>query len=189
MVFSGGVQMTSFMGFTEAAQLYARYSAVVDAMEKAFHESVNQFLDFSRDQIRQQVQPAKLQESRSDAARNWWLADNDEDMDAYPRGYVDPRSPRIVDPGELSLFVFAPRASEEQRRRFANIANQSRFRSFCKRGSGGPYFLFTAVIKYPEQENPADRVASIIADILVALNEIVLAPEPEQHTLFDKVKK
>src|SRR5208282_3569723 len=81
-------------------------------------------------------------------------------------------APEIVDPGEITLYVEAPKASPAQLRALKTIASKEEFRSFCEvmKGEPGPYKLFNATIKYADKE-PVQQVSSVAAKLLLALNE------------------
>jgi len=164
--------MSTFQGFTEAARLYAANYRVVEAMEKAFRESVDAFLNSLRDEIGQQVRPATLQEKQTEGYRYWWLAQDNADKDAHPQLWLKADEARIVSPGELISWAVAPRASDSQLPEFTKLATTW---NFCRPASGGRWSLFTVVLQYP-QEDPVGHTASAIASVLKGLQAIEETP-------------
>lgn len=139
-------------------------------MHEIFKQNVDEFLDSVRDRVRQLVGSPSLQERQTAGYRYWWLADNDEDKDAYPQLWFETRSAEIVNPGKLNLTAVAPSASSDQLRRVPGVAKQPALRDYCKPGGGGKWSLFTVLISYGE-ESPIEIVAKPLADILVAMRE------------------
>jgi len=161
--------MSGSVKFSEAARLYAEYSHVVDRMYKAFRQSVEDFLDGLQEEIRRLMAPAKLQERKGDRSRYWWLADNDQDKDAYPQVWLDTRPATIVDPGELQLTAVAPRATPEQLPSLTSVRILPQIANYSKPASGGPWSLFTLTVPCREGE-PLENVAKPIVEVLLALH-------------------
>ena len=161
--------MSGSVKFSEAARLYAEYSHVVDLMYEAFRQSVEDFLDGLGDEIRRLVAPAKLQGRQGDGSRYWWLADDDQDKDAYPQVWLDTRPATIVVPGELQLTAIAPRATPEQLRSLKSVRIQPQIVNYSKPASGGPWSLFSLTVPCREEE-PLENVARPIVEVLLALH-------------------
>lgn len=158
-----------FDSFSEASRLYAQNYPVIEVIKSEFERDVNAFLDAVREEISLAVS-GRLSEKVTKGYRYWWVGE-EKDKDLYPQFWLESGSTETVYPGAVKLTAIAPAASQDQLRAFAQVATRPEFTAICRPGLGGPWSLFTAVIKY-EDEHPVQRVSSITARLLSALNDL-----------------
>jgi hypothetical protein len=163
--------------FSEAAKLYAGNAAIVEEMQRLCQVSIDEFLGRVLDAAKALVPPGELhQTTTAQGYQYWWLATDDLHRDQHPQIYFNSRLPAIVTPGRIELTAIAPNGSPELRQRLAGIASRPEFASYCKKGPGARWSLFTASIAYPEQ-NSIEHAAQPIADLLLAMRQVEVAAD------------
>jgi hypothetical protein len=155
--------------FSETTRLYAKNYSIIEAVKGEFERDVAAFLDKVYKTMRSET-TSRLSEEARGLTRSWWIGEPEEENCPYL--WLSGSAPEIVDPGEITLRVFAEEASPAQLRALQDVANREEFRSFCEvaKGEAGPWNLFSATIKYTDKE-PVQQVSSIAAKLLLALNE------------------
>jgi hypothetical protein len=159
-----------FKSFSETSRLYAQNYSVIEAVKAEFQKDVDTFLD----SVYEEIQTATAGKSRQEIAkarnRSWWIEGRDKD--SYPYLWVWGSAPGIVYPGEVELQACAPNASPGQLRALKDVASRQEFSRICEGGTGkpGPYSLFTATIKYGD-EDPVQHVSRVAASLILALND------------------
>jgi hypothetical protein len=159
-----------FNSFSETSRLYAQNYSVIEAVKGEFQKDVDAFLDA----VYEKIQSATSGKSRQDIAkarnRSWWIGGPNKDN--YPFLWLSGSEPGIVHPGEVVLQACASNASADQLRALKNVASRQEFSPICEaaKGEPGPYSLFTATIKYGD-EDPVRHVSRVAASLLVALND------------------
>lgn len=156
-----------FESFSEAAKLYAKNYSVIKAVRTEFEQDIDAFLDCVRDEIRLAI-PEGFCEKVTPTYRYWWIGE-EKHRDRFPQFWLEKTRPEIVIPGQLKLTAIAPEASSEQVQRLIAIAEKPEFNAVCKKAFGGKWSLFTAIIKYGDEE-PVQCVSQITASLLTDLN-------------------
>jgi hypothetical protein len=170
--------MSTFRGFDKATVLFAENWGVVTAMETHFRANVNEFFDAVRDQVRQNVGEAGLEEKVTQQGYRYWSLTGDGRKKGRPHLLLgnETELPRVVRPGVLLLWATAPDASKEQLARLAEVRLQPDLAPYCEKASGGPYSLFKVKARCTD-ENAASVVADLVTAVLKALAEAA-SPKP-----------
>jgi hypothetical protein len=160
-----------FNGFSEAAQLFAKNYAVIETIRGEFERDINVFLDAVREELSESTS-GKLAEKITKGYRYWWIGkEDDKDKDKRPQLWLEAAKAETVYPGEVKLTAIAPAASPDQLQALAAVAKRPEFSDTCQPASGGPYSLFTVIVKYGT-DDPVQRVANVTARLLLTLNDV-----------------
>lgn len=157
--------------FSETTRLYAKNYSIIEAAKGEFQKDVTAFLNKVYEKIGSET-TCKLSQQIGKQAGNrcWWIGEPQEENCPYL--WVSSSAPEIVDPGEITLHVYAEKASPNQLRALKGVASRGEFRSICEvtKGEPGPFKLFTVTVKYADKE-PVHQVSSIVTKLLLALKE------------------
>jgi hypothetical protein len=157
--------------FSETTRLYAKNYSIIEAAKGEFQRDVAAFLNKVYEKMRSET-TCKLSQLIGKQAGNrcWWIGAAQEENCPYL--WLSGSAPEIVDPGEITLHVYAEKASPDQLRALKGVASNEEFRSICevRKGEPGPFKLFSATIRYADKE-PVQQVSSIVTKLLLALNE------------------
>jgi len=157
--------------FSETTRLYAKNYSIIEAAKGEFQKDVDAFLDKVYEKMGSATSCRLSQQiAKQSGNRCWWIGERDEENCPYL--WLSGSAPEIVDPGEITLHVYAEKASPPQLRALKGVASRQEFLSICEveKGEPGPFKLFSATIRYADQE-PVQQVSSIAAKLLLALNE------------------
>ena len=157
--------------FSETSRLYAQNYKLLEAVKGEFEKDVDALLASVYGKIESATAGRSRQSIVKARNRYWWIGG--EDMEDCPYLWLSGSEPEIVVPGEIALQVCAPDGSTGQLRALRNLASKEEFSSISEpaKGDPGPFSLFTATIKYGDDVDPVQRVSSIAAKLLLAMND------------------
>jgi hypothetical protein len=157
--------MSDFKGFSEAARLYAENAAVVEAMHRAFTESVRQFLDYLSGEVNRLLAPERLSESAKGKYRYWRIGEAHSDSNREPCFFFNQDLPDLIVPGELWFGVGADQVTEDQLTRMHALADDPDLKPYVEGHSRYKWNVLSGKVPYP-RDNPVEVVAPVLATIL-----------------------
>ncbi len=157
--------MSSFQAFGEAARLYAENVNVVTAMRKAMETDLLEFVNYLREEVEQLIQPSELHENMTPKWCTWYLEEG------KPWVGFEHLSPSIVVPGELKLYVNAPKnRTPKQKARILALARLQELEQLGVKQSKDGLSLLTTIINY-STGNPIPVVSPVIATLLPKITD------------------
>jgi hypothetical protein len=182
-----------FQKFSEAARLYAKYSAVVDEMYDAYTADILAFVNALRDQTQLQVRKGKIAEEGKNSYRAWWLDEDDSDDDDevtdddttegeaedVPYIYFSMQDPKIVTPGILAVEAHADGALEPYRQQIASALSKIELPPSCKKTARVGNALLAVAISYGDADDPVKLASEPVLAILATLDEAYRKLQPK----------
>jgi hypothetical protein len=163
--------MSEVVRFSDAAQLYAEYAAVVELMRREFVQSISSFLDSIVAELRPMVLPEILHEKQTGASyRYWWLANQATDMESHPLLWFEASQPAIVSSCRLTVTACAPSATAQELASYITVSKEPPLAPYCKSAAGRRWSLFFFTVSYADGD-PIEHVAEPISCLLLALRE------------------
>jgi hypothetical protein len=181
-----------FQKFSEAARLYAKYSAVVDEMYDAYTADILAFVNALRDQTQLQVRKGKIAEGGK-TYRVWWLdeddsGDDDEvtdddttegEAEEVPYIWFSIQDPKIVTPGILAVEAHADGALEPYRQQIASALSKIELPPTCKKPARVGNALWAVAISYGDADDPVKVASAPVLAILATLDEAYRKLQPK----------
>jgi hypothetical protein len=158
----------NFKQFGDAAHLYARYTRVIDEVERIFQADVAAFLAAVRRRMQADLTDLKIEEKEGGQYLSWWIEAADTDPDAeVPYVWIERRSTDIVEPGILTVIAQVDKATDAANRHLKTVKSSLSLPSHC---TVLDRQLFGLTIQYGN-ENPVEACAGPVLAVLKALHE------------------
>lgn len=159
---------SEFKQFSDAARLYAKYTHVVDEVERMFVSNISEFLAAVRKRMQVDLPDAEVKEDESKEYLWWWIETKDTDPDAnVPYVWIERRNAEIVVPGVLTVIADIEEVTDAEKHHLAAAKSSLYVPGHCTILGRR---LFGLSIKYGDRD-PVEACALPILTALKALHE------------------